>query len=46
MEALCKELYNVKALILETSTPPINKVNITIFKPGPLDTNSKLVIVT
>jgi len=46
MEALCKELYNVKALILETLTPPINDINITISKPGPLNANSKLVIVT
>ena len=46
MEALCEELRNVKALILETPIPPINKINITISKPGLLNTNSKLVIVT
>jgi len=46
MEALREELYNIKVLILETPTPPINEINITISKPSPLDANSKLVIVT
>jgi len=28
------------------TTTPINKIEITVSKPGPLNTNSKLVIVT
>jgi len=31
--------------MLETPTPPINKINITVSKPGPLNMNPKLVIV-
>jgi len=46
MEALRKDLCNVKEPILETPTPPINEIKITIPKPGPLNTNFKLVIVT
>jgi len=47
MEALHKELRNVKALILETpTTTPVNKIKIIVSKPGPLNANSKLVIVT
>ena len=46
MEALREELYNVKTLILETLTPPANKINITISEPGPLNANSELVMVT
>jgi len=43
MEALREKLRNIKALILETPIPPINKNKITISKPGPLNTNLKLV---
>jgi len=47
MEALREELCNVKVLILETLiTTPINKIEIIISKLGPLNVNSKLVIVT
>jgi len=47
MEALYKELRNVKALLLKTlTTIPINKIKITVFKPNPLNANTKLVIVT
>jgi len=46
MEALRKELRNVKALTLETpTTTPINKTKVTVSKPGPLNTNTKLAIV-
>jgi len=46
MEALREELYNVKALILKTlMITPVNKIKITIFKPGLLNANTKLVIV-
>jgi len=46
MEALCEELCNVKALILKTLiTTPVNKIKVTISKPGPLNANTKLVIV-
>ena len=47
MEALRKELRNIKALLLETLiTIPTNKIEITIFKPNPLNTNTKPVMVT
>jgi len=47
MEALHKELRNVKALILKTLIiTPINKIKITVSKSGPLNTNFKLIIVT
>ena len=46
MEALYKELRNAKVLILETpTTTPINKIKITVSKPGPLNANIKPVIV-
>jgi len=44
MEALCEELRNVKALLLETLIEiPINKIKITVLEPGPLNANLKLV---
>jgi len=44
MEALYKELRNIKALLLETLIEiPINKIKITVSKPGPLNANLKLV---
>jgi len=43
MEALYKELYNVKVLTLETLILPINKIKIIISKPVPLNLNLKLV---
>ena len=46
METLRKELRNIKTLILETMTPPTNKIKVTVSKPGPLNANFKLVIVT
>jgi len=45
MEVLYKELHNVQAFTLETLTPPINEINITVSKPSPLNMNPKLVIV-
>jgi len=46
MEALYKELRNVKALILETLIiTPINKIKVTISKPSLLNANTKPVIV-
>jgi len=46
MEVLYKELHNVKVPILETLIViPLNKIKITVSKPGPLNTNTKLVIV-
>jgi len=43
-----EELRNIKLFILETLilTPPINKIKITVSKPGPLNANPKLIIVT
>jgi len=47
MEALRKELCNVKALMLETPiTTPVNKIKIIVSKPSPLNVNSEPVIVT
>jgi len=47
MEALHKELYNVKALLLETLIIiPINKIKITVSEPDLLNANTELVIVT
>ena len=48
IEAICKELLNTKVLALETPvlTPSIDKIEITIFKPNPLNTNPKLAIIT
>jgi len=46
MGAIYKELYNLKALILETLiVTPINKIKTTIYKPNPLNINPKLIIV-
>ena len=46
IEALRKELYNVKAPILQTLIiTPINEINITVSKPGPLNKKIELVIV-
>jgi len=46
MEILREELYNVNTLIIETLiVTPANKIKITIYKPGPLNANPKLVIV-
>jgi len=46
MGVIRKELYNLKALILETLIIiPINEIKITIYKPGLLNINPKLVIV-
>ena len=47
IKVIHKELYNAKVLALETSTvTPTNKIKITVSKPGPLNTNLKLVTVT
>ena len=47
IEALYEELRNVKALILKPLIiTPTNEIKIIIFKSGPLNINSKLVIVT
>ena len=44
MEALYKELYKVKALLLKTLIIiPIDKIKISVFKPSPLNTNLKLI---
>ena len=44
MEALYKEFRNIKVLLLETLIEiPINKIKITVSKPGPLNANLKLV---
>ena len=46
MEALREELCNIKVPILQTLiTTSINKINITVSKPGPLNKNIELVIV-
>jgi len=46
MGVIYKELRNFKILILETLiVTHINKIKITIYKPDPLNTNPKLVIV-
>jgi len=46
METLHEELRNVKTLILETLiVTPINKIEITVCKPSPLNANPKLVTV-
>ena len=47
MEALRKELRNIKALILKTLIiTPVNEIKVTISKSGPLNVNTKLVIAT
>ena len=46
MEALHKELRNVKTPILQTlTTTPINKINIMVSKPGLLNKKTELVTV-
>ena len=47
IEAIYKELYNAKLLILETPvpTPSIDEIEITILKYDPLNTNPKPAIV-
>ena len=46
MGVIHKELYNLKALILEILIgTPTNEIKITISKPSLIDTNLKLVIV-
>ena len=46
MEILREELRNVKTLTLETIIPPINKIEVTVSEPSPLNANFELVIVT
>jgi len=46
METLRKELRNINTLIIETLiVTPINKIKITVYEPGLLNANPKLVIV-
>jgi len=46
MEALYKELCNIKALTLKTLiVMPLNKIEITVSKPSLLNINTKLIIV-
>ena len=47
VEAIYKELYNAKVLILETPvpTPSIDEIEIIILEPDLLNINPKLVIV-
>jgi len=46
MEALRKELRNIKAFISQTPTAiPINKIKITVPKPNTLNANTELVTV-
>ena len=46
MEILREELRNVNILTTETLIViPVNKIKITIYEPGPLNANPKLVIV-
>ena len=46
MGVIRKELYNLKALILETLiVTPVNEIKITISKPRLIDTNLELVMV-
>jgi len=46
MEALRKELRNIKVFILQTLTAtPINEIKITVPKPNALNINTKLIIV-
>jgi len=46
METLYKELCNINTLIIKTLiATPVNKIKITIYKPGLLNANPKLVIV-
>ena len=48
IKVIYKELYNAKVLALETlgPIPSIDEIEITIFKPSPLNTNPKSAIVT
>ena len=48
IEAIRKELYNAKLLILKTlvPTPSVDKIKITILEPDPLNAKPKLAIVT
>jgi len=48
IDVICEELCNIKALILKTLilTPTVDEIRITVFKPGLLNANFKLVIVT
>jgi len=46
METLREELCNVKILMLETTIPPTNEIEVTVSEPGPLNANFELVIVT
>ena len=46
IEILCEELRNVNTLIIETLIViPANEIKITVYKPGPLNANPKLVTV-
>ena len=47
IKVIRKELYNTKVLILKTPEPIpfIDKIEITMSKPSPLNTNPKLVMV-
>jgi len=46
METLREELRNVNTLIMETLTvTPANEIKITVYKPGLLNANPKLVMV-
>ena len=46
IEALCKELRNIKAFMLQTLiATPINKIKIMVPKPNPLKANTKLIMV-
>ena len=48
IEAICKKLHNTKLLALETPvpTPSIDKIEITILEPDPLNINPKPAMVT
>ena len=47
IKVIYKELYNAKLLALKTPvpTPFVDKIEITILEPDPLNTNLKLAIV-
>ena len=46
-KGITQEFYNTKLLVLKTLVPipPVDKIEITILKPNPLNTNPKLAIV-
>ena len=48
IKVIYKELYNTKVLVLETPipTPSMDKIKITISKPGLLNINPKPITVT